>query len=55
MGLFDNWFDFDRDGKTSFGEEAFGLGLIGMIMEEAGREEREADAMFDESKEDDDM
>ena len=46
-------FDFNRDGKTSFGEELFGLGIVGMIINDIEREEREQAALLDEDFDDD--
>ena len=48
MGIF----DFNGDGKTSFGEELFGLGIAGMIIDDMEREEREQQDLLDEGDED---
>lgn len=54
MGLFDGIFDFNRDGKTGFGEELFGFGLLGAIIEEAEREEQEASLLWEDDLDEDD-
>ena len=36
MGLLGDMFDFNNDGKVSFEEELFGLGMIGAISAELG-------------------
>lgn len=48
MGIF----DFNKDGKTSFGEELFGFGVVGMIIDDIEREEREQLEMLDDLDED---
>ena len=50
MGLFGDIFDFNNDGKVSFEEELFGLGMIGAISAELGTK---CDVTSDDDEDDD--
>lgn len=46
MGLFDGIFDFDRDGKTDFGEKVVGTALAAMMFDDAMAESKRAASSY---------